>query len=83
MPVVTFGLTPVVEVKVRGEERDPYCPDDGGLVCKLMQWLWDEQIFSTPGGGVTGGGVYIAKHWPSDAAKIKTWLLENGVVEKE
>lgn len=85
MPRVTFSLTPVVQVEVRGEPHPkgfPYLPTDDGLVSRFVRWLDAERIHPAIPGTVAGQGVYLAFYSAEDAERVAAWLREQGVEEQ-
>lgn len=53
---------------------------DDGLVTDLMEWMRGQQIHPRVPGGETGGGRYIAFHYPENAGRICEWLKTHGVL---
>ena len=87
MPKVTFTMTEVVWIKIKGEKVEhtpeagkPYlniCPNDGGLVRRFMDFQEKETIFPVSHLSC-GGGQFEGLFTAEDAAKIEAWLEEQG-----
>ena len=84
MPKVTFQLTPVVSVIIKGEGKNSrrIARDDGGLVLRFLRFQLDEKIFEVIRGGSSGAGVYYGLFTAEDAKKIEAWLLKQGAKHK-
>jgi hypothetical protein len=83
-PKVTFSVSTVVAVRIRGEGGDGYyIPDDGGLVGRFQKWCLEEEIHSAIRAGFSGGGGLLGFYFPDDANKIFTWLTSNGATEDD
>jgi hypothetical protein len=80
----TFRLTPVVEVRIRGENRDfPNLPIDDGTVLRFLEFKTAAAIYEAVRGGICGPGMYTGYFHPHDAARIDEWLRANGCVPEE
>ena len=81
----TFSSVEVFAVKIRGEGGgDGKIPDDDGLVSKFLRWQLDANVYSLQmGAGHSGGGSYLGFFTGTDAEKIETWLLANGVLRDD
>lgn len=81
-------MTKVVRIRVDGEpvevEGPPYlpaCPNDGGLVERLLDYMQEAGIHPALRERKTGGGRYYGFFFAEDAEKIKGWLLDQGAEE--
>lgn len=89
-PRVTFSLTPVVKLEIRGEPRDhrhdgggrplPTCPDDGGAVGDFGVWKFEKKLYPLFS-HASGGGIYVADFAEQDVSAIRQFLVEWGAVE--
>lgn len=78
----TLEAVSVVWISLREKWVRPFpaCPEDEGMVRKLILWLGENDILPVPGtGGRSGGGSYSMCFYPEDAAKIIQWLASEGV----
>lgn len=87
-PVMTCEFTRVVHIRFRGEPPSeeakkaadlPLCPNDHGMVVKILEFQRDHGIYPAVRGGQTGGGWYVASFFEDDAEKIVKFLEEQGV----
>lgn len=81
-PTCTFTRT--IHVRIRGEKdgSDPYrIRKDGGLVGRFLAWCSEQRIATAESGGVCGGGEYSGNFSAANAARIATWLVEQGASE--
>ena len=86
-PKVTFVATPIVWIEIMGEPASeeeqrraalPICPNDGGLVLRLLEFMQKEDIYRAVGAGHSGGGSYSGGFWEPHAKKIIAWLRKEG-----
>ena len=96
MPNVTFSITTVVCVKIKGEKFEqkftpndttefsnfPISPNDGGLVRRFLEFQEKEAIHPIIAGGYSGGGGYLGFFSPQDASRIEAWLIEEKATRK-
>lgn len=91
-PKVTFVATPIVWIEVMGEPASdeqqaraafPICPNDGGLVLRLSQFMEKEEIWRAVRPGHAGGGSYSGGFYEPHAKKIIAWLRKEGCKRTE
>ena len=82
----TFDITPTVRVEIRGESHPkgyPFCRRDGGLVKRFLQFLIDEDIYTTHNtGGSVGGGSVVKYFSAEDAGRIRVWLVQQPEIQE-
>src|SRR5262249_37087457 len=82
-PRITFQLTPMVWLTVRGQKKGPEHGnrDDGGLVSELLHWLHAQRIFHARVGGTSMPGSLSFGFDPADMPAIAAWLKARGIIE--
>ena len=83
MAKVTFEMTSVVCIEIKGEGEDgvPKARKDNGVVGRFQQFMLDKDIYPAIRGGHAGAGSYCGFFDAEDAKHIKSWLAEQGVDE--
>ena len=80
-PRVTFSITEIIAVRIRGEKREfPQVPADDGLVGRFLKWCIEQDIGRLPGAGFSGGGGHLGFYYKDDLPRISAWLAENKAV---
>lgn len=87
MPKVTFEITPMVQVYIRGElPKDSggfAARRDGGLEKRFIKWCIEHEVFAISGTGGHGGrGSYLGYYSAEDAGRIRVWLLQQPEVQE-